>query len=85
MEAIIGFAIGYLVGVREGPDGLERMRTSWRAIRESPELRELAGGAVTVAGPILRKAMSGGGAQILRTAVDAVAQRGLGATARRAE
>jgi hypothetical protein len=26
MEAIIGFAIGYLVGVREGPNGLGRMR-----------------------------------------------------------
>ena len=85
MEAIIGFAIGYLVGVREGPSGLERMRTSWRAIRDSPELRELAGGAVSTAGPILRQALSGGGGAVLRTAFDAVAQRGPGSAARRAE
>ena len=85
MEAIIGFAIGYLVGVREGPAGLERMRTSWRAIRESPELRELVGGAVTVAGPILRKAMSSGGGEVLRTAFDAMTQRGPGSTAQRAQ
>ena len=28
METIIGFVAGYLVGTREGKDGLERLKTS---------------------------------------------------------
>ncbi len=37
METIVGFVAGYLVGTREGKDGLERMRSSWHSIRTSPE------------------------------------------------
>ena len=42
METIIGFVAGYLVGTREGKDGLERLKTSWRAITSSPEVRKMA-------------------------------------------
>jgi hypothetical protein len=50
METIVGFVAGYLVGSREGREGLARIRSSWHAIRTSPELRRLAGEAMTVAG-----------------------------------
>jgi len=42
METIIGFVAGYLAGSREGRAGLDRLRTSWHAIRTSPEVRKLA-------------------------------------------
>ena len=49
METIIGFIAGYLVGTREGKDGVARLRQSLEAIKTSPEVRRLAGEAITVA------------------------------------
>ena len=60
MEAIIGFVAGYLAGSREGRAGLERLRTSWHAIRTSPEMRKLVGEAVVIAEAAVRRAASGG-------------------------
>ena len=60
METIVGFVAGYLVGTRGGRDGLARLRSSWHSIRTSPEVRRLAGEAVTVAGMVVRRASSGG-------------------------
>ena len=48
METIVGFVAGYLVGTREGKDGLERLRSSWRSIRTSPEVRKLAADTITL-------------------------------------
>jgi len=48
METIVGFVAGYLVGTREGKDGLERLRSSWRSIRTSPEVRKLATDAISM-------------------------------------
>ena len=56
METIVGFVAGYLVGTREGRDGLERLRASWHSIRTSPEVRKLAGEAVTMAEMMVRRA-----------------------------
>jgi hypothetical protein len=55
METIVGFVAGYLVGTREGRDGLERMRSSWHSIRTSPEVRKLAGDAITLAESLVRQ------------------------------
>jgi hypothetical protein len=60
MEAIIGFVAGYLTGSREGREGLERLRTSWHAIRTSPEVRKLASEAAVLAESVVRRAASGG-------------------------
>ena len=60
MEAIIGFVAGYLVGTREGKAGLERLKTSWQTIRNSPEVRKLAVDAITMAEQIVRRAPAGG-------------------------
>jgi hypothetical protein len=59
METIVGFVAGYLVGTREGREGLARMRSSWRSIRTSPELRRLVGEAITVAGATVSRASAG--------------------------
>ncbi len=60
METIIGFVAGYLTGSREGRAGLDRLRTSWHAIRTSPEVRKLASEAVMLAEATVRRAASGG-------------------------
>jgi hypothetical protein len=60
METIVGFVAGYLVGTREGRDGLDRLRASWHSIRTSPEVRRLATEAVTMAEMAVRRASSGG-------------------------
>jgi hypothetical protein len=61
METILGFVAGYLVGTREGKDGLERLRSSWHSIRTSPEVRRLAAEAVTFAEVAVRRSSGGGG------------------------
>jgi len=55
METIVGFVAGYLVGTREGKDGLDRLRSSWHSIRTSPEVRRLAGEAVSMAEMAVRQ------------------------------
>jgi hypothetical protein len=55
METIVGFVAGYLVGTREGRDGVERLRSSWHSIRTSPEVRKLALEAVSVAEMAVRQ------------------------------
>ena len=73
MEAIIGFVAGYLVGTREGKAGLERLKTSWNAIRTSPEVRKLATDAISMAEQVVRQAPIGG---ISGTVVRTLASRG---------
>jgi hypothetical protein len=61
METIVGFVAGYLVGTREGKDGLDRLRSSWRSIRTSPEVRKLAAEAVSMAELAVRQVSGTGG------------------------
>jgi hypothetical protein len=61
METIVGFVAGYLVGTREGRDGLDRLRSSWHSIRTSPEVRKLAAEAVTMAEMAVRQVSGRGG------------------------
>lgn len=60
METIIGFVAGYLVGTREGKAGLERLKTSWRAITSSPEVRKMASDAIVMAEQVIKRAPAGG-------------------------
>ena len=59
METILGFVAGYLTGSREGREGLERLRESWRGIRNSPEARKLAAEAMGIAELAVRRAAGG--------------------------
>ena len=60
METILGFVAGYLTGSREGREGLERLRESWRGIRNSPEARKLAADAMGIAELAVRRAAGSG-------------------------
>jgi hypothetical protein len=72
METIVGFVAGYLVGTREGRDGLDRLRSSWHSIRTSPEVRKLAAEAVTMAEMAVRQVPGRGSLGGLGGAVDDV-------------
>ncbi len=60
METIIGFVAGYLTGVSEGREGVERARKSLDAIRTSPELRRLLADGVGLAQVVLGRVAKGG-------------------------
>ena len=75
METIIGFVAGYLVGSRDGREGLERLRTSWRAIRTSPEVHRLVADTVVVAESTLRRAATGGLSGTVHTVSDLISSR----------
>jgi hypothetical protein len=75
METIIGFVAGYIAGSRDGRDGLERLRTSWRAIRTSPEVHRLVAETVVVAESALRRAATGGLSGTVSTVSDLISSR----------
>jgi hypothetical protein len=52
---MIGFALGYVFGTRAGADGYEEMMNALKTIVSSGELKELAGGAISVLGDVLRQ------------------------------
>ena len=62
MEVVIGFAVGYWVGTRQGRQGLQNAVESARAIWAHPETRKLLGQGLsaveTVAVPALERARS---------------------------
>ncbi len=57
LEVIIGFAVGYLVGTRQGRQGMQKALDSAQAIWASPETRKLLSEGLTafeaVAAPAL--------------------------------
>jgi hypothetical protein len=76
METIIGFVAGYLVGAREGKAGLERLKTSWRAITSSPEVRKMASDAIVLAEQVVKRAPVGGiSGTVVRTLASRAATR----------
>jgi hypothetical protein len=80
MEVVLGFAVGYWVGTRQGRDGLARALDSARAIWESPETKRALQEGLTAfeaAAPTLERLQQGRGtrAGILSSVVDEIRQR----------
>jgi hypothetical protein len=82
METMVGFVAGYLAGCRDGEAGLQRLRDSLRAIRDSQEARRMAAEVVAFAGVAARRAASGksisGLSGTVGTVTDMLAHRGSG-------
>ena len=55
VEVLIGFAVGFLVGTREGKDGVAKLRSSVATIRESGDVKHLVGEAATALAPVMRE------------------------------
>lgn len=77
METLIGFAIGYLVGTRQGRKGLEKAYESLQAIRNSPEVRNLVLTGASVAGASVKQVLGGGAGAALTAAMEAVARKAM--------
>jgi hypothetical protein len=82
VEAVLGFAIGYFVGVRQGRRGLQEAIDSAQAIMASPETRRMLSEAIstfeTVAGPAMdRMGRKSGGsrAALIGSVVDELIER----------
>lgn len=75
METLIGFVIGYMVGTRQGRDGLQKTRESFDAIRSSPEVRQLVATGASIAGSTMKKLLSGGAGPMLGGVVEAVSRK----------
>jgi hypothetical protein len=74
VETLIGFAVGYLVGTRQGRDGLAKLRETVLAISRSPEVHQLLRDGVAVAGGAARQVVTGGGGRLLSSTVDALSR-----------
>ena len=55
METLIGFAVGFVVGTREGREGMARITDAYKQIRKNAGLKDLVGGAVGVLAPVVRE------------------------------
>jgi hypothetical protein len=59
VEVVLGFAVGYWIGTRQGRRGLQEALDSAQAILASPETKRLLGEALTVleaaAGPAMER------------------------------
>ncbi len=82
VEVIIGFAVGYLVGTRQGRQGMQKALDSAQAIWASPETRKLLSESLTAFEAVAAPAMdrlgtrSGrGNASLISSMVDEVIER----------
>lgn len=58
MGALIGFAVGYVFGMRKGPEGFDELRESWETISSSEEVRDLVSGGASILRDLLLRRRS---------------------------
>jgi hypothetical protein len=82
MEVVLGFAVGYWIGVRQGRRGLQEALESAQAIWASPETRRLLGQGLSAieaaAGPAMDRVNGksrGGRAALIGTVLDELIER----------
>jgi len=57
MLALVGFALGYMVGAKEGEAGLERMISATKAVLSSDEFKAALETAQSLAGGVLKQSL----------------------------
>jgi hypothetical protein len=57
MLALVGFAIGYVVGAKEGQAGLERMLAATKTVLASEEFKAFLEGAQAMAGQMVKQGL----------------------------
>ena len=55
MLALVGFALGYVVGAKEGKEGLDRMIAATKTVLGSEEFKAALEGAQAMAGGVLKQ------------------------------
>ena len=71
METLIGFAVGFVVGTREGREGMARITDAYKQIRKNAGLKDLVGiqNCVHVTGRAVRLHLDPAGERIERATV----------------
>jgi hypothetical protein len=83
VEVVLGFAVGYYIGTRQGRKGLQEAVESAQAIMASPETRRVLREAIStfesVAGPAMermgRRSSGGNRAALFGSVVDELIER----------
>ena len=76
MEALIGFAIGYWAGTRDGREGLQKALQAFDAITKSEEFKALMTQGLSVGGAMLSKGLNrSGGFSMAQGVVGVIADR----------
>jgi hypothetical protein len=52
---VIGLALGYYLGVKAGPGGLEELLDAWKTISTSAEVRDMVSGGASVMRDLLQQ------------------------------
>jgi hypothetical protein len=60
MMALVGFAVGYVVGVQQGKEGMAKLVASWQHIQHSEEFAAAIETSRTMAGTLLKQAFETG-------------------------
>jgi hypothetical protein len=55
MEVLVGFAVGFVVGTRQGRDGLAKIIESANGIRSSKEMQKLVESALVIGMPMMKE------------------------------
>lgn len=76
MVALLGFAVGYYLGSKAGPEGLEELRVAWKSIKESKEFQGLAATGTSVLGDLAKQGISGGLKSLASAAIDVLGAAG---------
>lgn len=61
MGAIVGFALGYYLGAKEGKEGLQRLMDSWEYVSKTEEFKSLVSSAATFASSALKQGLGATG------------------------
>jgi hypothetical protein len=75
MMALVGFAIGYVVGVQQGKEGMARLVSSWNQIQGSEEFAAAIATGREMAMGVLKQALSTGTGIVSGEVKDVVGRR----------
>lgn len=75
MLALVGFAVGYVVGAQQGREGLNKLITSFTDIQKSEEFAALVETAQAMVGQMLQQAIQAGAGVLSGEVKDVVGRR----------
>jgi hypothetical protein len=75
MMALVGFAVGYVVGVQQGREGMAKLIDSWKHIQGSEEFAAAIESGRTMLGGLLKQAFDTGTGMVSGEVKSAVNRR----------
>lgn len=64
MFVLVGFAVGYVVGVQQGKEGMAKLIDSWKHIQGSQEFADALESGRMMLGGLLKQALETGGGMV---------------------